>query len=113
MDALSSSWENSPVWVHGDLAVGNILISDGQLTAVIDFGQLAIGDPACDLAITWNLFSGTSRQTFRNTLSLDRNTWIRALGWTLWKTLCWPIKGTKVNRILDDVYADYEKLCGF
>ncbi len=109
-DALSSLWETTPVWVHGDLAVGNILIHKGQLTAVIDFGQLAIGDPACDLAIAWNLFSGKSRDKFRETLPLDRNTWVRALGWTFWKTLCWPIKGTNINRILQDVYFDHQEL---
>lgn len=109
-DALSSLWENKPVWVHGDIAVGNILIQDGQLTAVIDFGQLAIGDPACDLAIAWNLFSGKSRDKFREAIPLDRNTWVRALGWTFWKTLCWPIKGTNIDRILQDVYFDYQAL---
>lgn len=109
-DALSSRWERVPVWVHGDLAAGNILIRNGELAAIIDFGQLAIGDPACDLAITWNFFTGESRELFRNTLSLDRNTWIRALGWTFWKTLCWPVKGANIPQILHDVYSDYQIL---
>jgi aminoglycoside phosphotransferase (APT) family kinase protein len=109
-DALSSKWEKTPVWVHGDIAVGNILVDKGQLTAIIDFGQLAIGDPACDLAITWNFFSGESRDTFKNAIPLDKNTWIRALAWTFWKTLCWPIKGTNINQILRDVYSDYQTL---
>lgn len=59
--ALSYIWELPPVWVHGDVAVGNLLINNGQLSAVIDFGQLGIGDPACDLAIAWTLFTGESR----------------------------------------------------
>ena len=109
-DALSSSWKNAPVWVHGDIAVGNLLVKQGKLCAVIDFGQLAIGDPACDLAIAWNFFTGESRDAFREAIPLDRNTWIRALGWTLWKTLCWPTKGTDVKRILHDVYKDYQSL---
>ncbi len=107
--ALSTQWEKPPVWVHGDLATGNILIKNGKLTGIIDFGQLTTGDPACDLAITWNLFTGESREHFKNTLQLDKNTWIRALAWTLWKTLCWPVKGTEVERILMDVYTDYQK----
>lgn len=82
-DALSSRWNNKPVWVHGDFAIGNILVRNGKLNAIIDFGQLAIGDPACDLAIAWNLFTGESRATFRKAIPLDKPTWIRAMGWTL------------------------------
>ncbi|CDZ79307.1 hypothetical protein BN59_03625 [Legionella massiliensis] len=106
--AISSSWETKPVWVHGDIAIGNLLVQDGKLCAVIDFGQLAIGDPACDLAIAWNLFSDESRQVFQTALSLDRATWVRAMGWTLWKTLCWPVKGTDVQRITQDIFEDYK-----
>jgi aminoglycoside phosphotransferase (APT) family kinase protein len=107
-DALSSHWEKTPVWVHGDLAVGNILVEEGHLKAIIDFGQLAIGDPACDLAITWNFFTGESRERFRDSVSLDKNTWTRALGWTFWKTLCWPIPGTNVQGIMRDIFKDYQ-----
>jgi aminoglycoside phosphotransferase (APT) family kinase protein len=84
------------------------IVKNGKLNAVIDFGQLAIGDPACDLAIAWNLFSGESRNTFQKVISLDKCTWIRAMGWTLWKTICWPIKGTDVKRITQDILDDYE-----
>lgn len=108
MDAHSSQWERTPGWIHGDLAVGNILVRNGQLTAVIDFGQLAIGDPACDLAITWNFFTGASRDVFKEVIAADKNTWVRALAWTFWKTLCRPLPGTNVNKILLDVYADYQ-----
>lgn len=108
IDALSSQWEGKPVWVHGDLSVGNILVRKGKLCAVIDFGQLAIGDPACDLTIAWNLFTGESRKVFQLSIPLDKHTWVRALGWTFWKTLCWPIKGTDVNRIIQDVLEDYQ-----
>lgn len=96
-DALSSQWENKPVWVHGDIAIGNLLVKDGKLKAIIDFGQLAIGDPACDLTIAWNLFSGKSRETFKKALALDKDTWVRAIGWAFWKTLCWPINGTDMQ----------------
>jgi len=107
-DATSSFWQDRPVWVHGDIAVGNLLVKHGGLCAVIDFGQLAIGDPACDLAIAWNFFDQESRGIFRTSISLDRNTWVRALGWTFWKTLCWPVKGTDSGRIIQDVLVEYQ-----
>jgi aminoglycoside phosphotransferase (APT) family kinase protein len=83
--ALSSTWTGRPVWVHGDLSAGNLLVSGGKLCAVIDFGQLCVGDPACDLAIAWTLFNGASRTAFRTALALDAATWARARGWALWK----------------------------
>lgn len=109
-DALSSEWQKAPVWVHGDFAIGNILIENGRLKAIIDFGQLAIGDPACDLVIAWNFFSNESREVFKETVQLDKNTWIRALGWAFWKTLCWPVKGTDVQPLLNIIYQEYQKL---
>jgi aminoglycoside phosphotransferase (APT) family kinase protein len=85
--ALSTAWTGDPVWVHGDIAVGNLLVIDGALAAVIDFGSSAVGDPACDLAIAWTLFSGSSRAAFEAALPLDQGTWDRGRGWTLWKAL--------------------------
>ena len=96
--------------MHGDFAIGNILIENGRLKAIIDFGQLAIGDPACDLVIAWNFFSNESREVFKETVQLDKNTWIRALGWAFWKTLCWPVKGTDVQPLLNIIYQEYQKL---
>ena len=109
-DVLASDWINKPVWVHGDIATGNLLVREGKLCAVIDFGLLSIGDPACDLAIAWNFFTGESRETFKKSIALDQNTWIRALGWTFWKALCWPVKGMDVQRIIHDVYDTYQKM---
>ena len=86
-DALASQWHLPPIWVHGDVAVGNLLVRDGRLCAVIDFGSSAVGDPACDLVIAWTLFSGASRQAFRSALQFDDETWARARGWALWKAL--------------------------
>lgn len=85
--ALATTWEAKPVWVHGDIAPGNLLVQNGKLSAVIDFGQLTIGDPACDLAIAWTFFHDDSRRTFRKMLLLDVGTWVRGRGWTLWKAL--------------------------
>ena len=53
--ALATTWNGLPVWVHGDISAGNLLVQEERLSAVIDFGQLAIGDPTCDLAIAWTL----------------------------------------------------------
>lgn len=85
--ALISQWDKSPVWVHGDLSAGNILIHDNQLTAVIDFGGMAVGDPACDLVIAWTFLKHESRKFFKTNVGLDDNTWTRARGWALWKAL--------------------------
>jgi aminoglycoside phosphotransferase (APT) family kinase protein len=77
------SWHGPPVWTHGDLYDGNLLARDGRLSAVIDFGVLGVGDPACDLIAAWSLFSGESRTVFRETLGVDDATWARGRGWAL------------------------------
>lgn len=86
-NALATSWNKPPVWVHGDVSAGNLLVRDGKLSAVIDFGGLAIGDPACDLAVAWTFFDAESRQVFKQTLNLDEDTWLRGKAWGLWKAL--------------------------
>ena len=85
--ALRSAWEGEPVWVHGDVTGSNLLVSGGALSAVIDFGGLAVGDPACDLVMEWTFFSGESAAAFRDGLGLDGATWARGRGWALWKAL--------------------------
>lgn len=85
--ALASRWPHDPVWIHGDIAVGNLLVSGGALSAVIDFGGCAIGDPACDLVIAWLFMDETARSAFRQGLGLDDATWARARGWAMWKAL--------------------------
>ena len=59
--AVASTWPGPPVWFHGDIAFGNLLVRDGRLAAVIDFGTSGIGDPACDVVLAWTLLSGDSR----------------------------------------------------
>jgi aminoglycoside phosphotransferase (APT) family kinase protein len=85
--ALATRWRDDPVWVHGDIAPGNMLTGDGALSAVIDFGGCAVGDPASDLVIAWTFFDAESRAVFMADLSLDGDTWDRARGWALWKGL--------------------------
>ena len=84
--ALLTAWPDEPVWFHGDLAEGNILIRDGSLGAVIDWGTCGVGDPACDLVIAWT-FMDAERETFRRAVQLDPDTWSRARGWALWRAL--------------------------
>ena len=69
------------------MSIGNLLVTGGKLSAVIDFGQMAVGDPACDLAIAWTIFSGESREAFQAILALDAGTWARGRGWAFWKAL--------------------------
>jgi aminoglycoside phosphotransferase (APT) family kinase protein len=85
--ALESAWQHAPVWVHGDVGAGNLLVENGRLAALIDFGSCGIGDPACDLTIAWTLFDAEARAAFRLALDYDRDTWTRARGWALWKAL--------------------------
>jgi aminoglycoside phosphotransferase (APT) family kinase protein len=85
--ALASRWDREPMWVHGDVAASNLLVADGNLRAVIDFGCAAVGDPACDLVMAWTFFAGDSRDVFRSALPFDAATWARGRGWALWKAL--------------------------
>ena len=85
--ALEAGWQGPDVWVHGDIAASNLLVDEGRLCGVIDFGQMNAGDPACDTTIAWTLLSGASRQAFRDTLQVDESTWARGRGWGLWKAL--------------------------
>lgn len=85
--ARGSSWDGRPIWFHGDIAPGNLLVKDGALSAVIDFGTCGTGDPACDLAIAWTTLTGDSRAAFRDRMAVDDGTWLRGQGWALWKAL--------------------------
>ena len=85
--ALSAPWTGQPVWVHGDVAPSNLLVVDGHLRAVIDFGTSAVGDPACDTVIAWTFLTGPSREAFKARLPVEENTWVRGRGWALWKAL--------------------------
>jgi aminoglycoside phosphotransferase (APT) family kinase protein len=114
--ALGAKWVGPYVWFHGDVAFGNLLVKNGRLSAVIDFGTSGVGDPACDLAIAWTLFAGESRDAFRAALRPDDATWARGRGWTLWKALITLAEHIDTNammaeearRVIDEVLADHE-----
>jgi aminoglycoside phosphotransferase (APT) family kinase protein len=80
-------WDGEEVWVHGDLLPGNLLVVGGRLSAVIDFGGLNIGDPACDLQPAWNVFAGDSRSRYRAELQVDEASWLRGRGWALYQAV--------------------------
>jgi aminoglycoside phosphotransferase (APT) family kinase protein len=80
-------WQRSPVWIHGDLDARNLLVVDGDLSAVIDFGCLGVGDPACDVMVAWKVLSSDTRDHFRAALSIDEATWVRGRGWALSQAL--------------------------
>lgn len=85
--ALASQWDGPARWVHGDIAPGNLLVRDGKLAAIIDFGCCAVGDPACDLAIAWQFFEVGARDRFQGQFETDDACWARGCGWALWKAL--------------------------
>lgn len=115
--ALAATWTGTPVWFHGDVAGGNLLVRDGRLAAVIDFGTSGVGDPACDLVIAWTMFEGDSRDTFRAAVDQDPGTWARARGWALWKSLICLAADIDTDersaavhrRVIEEVLADYER----
>jgi aminoglycoside phosphotransferase (APT) family kinase protein len=113
--AVAAQWTGPPVWFHGDIASGNLLVLDGKLAAVIDFGTAGVGDPSCDLVIAWTMFSGASREAFRRAVAQDTATWARARGWALWKVLLVLADATTndhshvaiSHHVLTDILIDY------
>jgi aminoglycoside phosphotransferase (APT) family kinase protein len=81
-------WPGPPVWIHGDLHPGNLLVSGGRLSAVIDFGDLAVGDPSTDLSVIWMWLPPSARPAFLTSARaeldpIDAYTLMRARGWAL------------------------------
>lgn len=115
-EALAATWAGPPVWAHGDIAAGNLLVTNGRLGAVIDFGCSAVGDPACDLVIAWTFFDGESRAAFKAALPLDEGTWARGRGWAIWKALIVlagrtnldPLGPTASQAVIEAVVADHK-----
>ena len=113
-DGLAARFEGVPTWFHGDVARGNLLLRRGRLAAVIDFGTSGVGDPACDLVITWTSFAGAAREVFRDAMAADDGAWARARAWTLWKALITAAQSVRDGgqpdpdqlRVIADVLAD-------
>ncbi|HML21004.1 MAG TPA: aminoglycoside phosphotransferase family protein [Aggregatilinea sp.] len=113
----SPAWSRPLVWIHGDLQSGNLLVQQGRLSAVIDFGGLGVGDPACDLQVAWNLFSAETRDVFRVTLRVDEATWARGRGWALSVGLIAlpyyqttnPVLAGISRRAIDEVLAEHKR----
>jgi len=109
------AWNGPPVWVHGDLSrPGNLLVAEGRLSAVIDFGGSRLGDPARELMAAWTLFSGESRDVFRCALAVDDATWARGRAWTLTRVMnvayyaeTNPVIAEEAQHAIDEVLADY------
>ncbi|MFK0101733.1 aminoglycoside phosphotransferase family protein [Streptomyces sp. NPDC091040] len=114
--ALAAEWHGDPVWFHGDIASGNLLVQGGELAAVIDFGTSGVGDPACDLVIAWTMFDSESREAFREAAAQDPGTWARARGWALWKALLNLVLDTDADparsavelRVVEAVVGEHE-----
>lgn len=116
--------EGDPVWIHGDLLAGNMLVDDGHLSAVIDFGALGVGDPAPDLQPYWCTLpvdaGGAFRAVIDERCGYDEATWRRGRGWALgpaltgipyyWDTV--PAFAQRGLRSLERVLADLGGLEG-
>jgi aminoglycoside phosphotransferase (APT) family kinase protein len=115
--ALATKYQAAPLWLHGDVAVGNLLVQDGRLCGVIDFGTMGVGDPSSDLVMAWNFFDDVSREIFLSSINVDQDTVDRARGWALWKALIsydWNEPGSEASnwgkRVVDVIIRDYKSL---
>jgi aminoglycoside phosphotransferase (APT) family kinase protein len=111
--AVATVWTEPPMWVHGDVAPGNMVFDgNGRLAALIDFGQTCVGDPACDLAFAWLSCSARERDRLRDRLELPEDAWLRGAAWALWKTLISSPEEmlTKYGRSRDAVLSDVADL---
>lgn len=113
-DLEAPVWDRPPVWIHGDIAPGNLLAVDGRVHAVIDWAP-GLGDPAVELIPAWNLFAGESRDAFRTALGVDDATWTRGRGWALSIALIQlpyyldtnPVMVAGARHVIAEVLADH------
>jgi len=111
------AWHGPPVWIHGDLLPLNLLVERGRLSAVIDFGCLGLGDPACDLMVAWTFLDAQTRAVFRAALPDDDVTWARGRGWALSFGLIAlpyyqstnPVLAGIARRAIDEALADQKR----
>ena len=117
IDLNAPVWDQQPVWIHGDIDPGNLLVVDGRLSAVIDWGGLAVGDPCYELQPAWNLFRGESRDAYREALAFDDATWRRGRGFALSTAIVAlpyylntnPVIVKMARYMIDEVLADHER----
>lgn len=116
LDSAAQSKVATPVWAHGDIAVGNLLTRHGRLSAVIDFGCSAVGDPSCDLVLAWVFLDGESRAAFRSLVTVDEAAWARGRAWALWKASLLASSGQVTHseenpplEVIAAVIADHRK----
>lgn len=121
--AVTALWEEAvrapehtgpPVWAHADLSPGNVLVSEGRLSAVIDFGCAGVGDPAVDLIVAWNLLPAGVRDIFREAVGADDAEWARGRGWALsisliqlpyyWETN--PVLAANSRHVIREILAE-------
>lgn len=110
-------WRGQPVWIHGDLLRSNLLVQDGRLRAIIDFGSAGIGDPAADIVPAWSVFNKVGRERFRQALNVDAATWFRARGYALHQALLIipyypktnPDFVTMARRTIDEILAEIKR----
>jgi aminoglycoside phosphotransferase (APT) family kinase protein len=122
-DSTVAAWEaalRAPVrtgpslWTHGDLMPGNLLVRNGRLAAVIDFGVAGVGDPACDLIVAWTVLPAEARGVFRAGVGADDAMWARGRGWALLIALIQlpyykdttPALAAQARHVIREVLAD-------
>jgi aminoglycoside phosphotransferase (APT) family kinase protein len=111
----AGEWEGEPVWLHGDLDVRNLVVTDGRLSGVVDFGTLGVGDPAADVMVAWKMLTPPAREVFRRELEIDDATWARSRGCVLAQSVNAltyytdennPVLVREARRWLEEVLAD-------
>jgi aminoglycoside phosphotransferase (APT) family kinase protein len=81
------TWDEPGAWLHGDLHPSNLLVRDGRIVAVLDFGLLGVGDPAADLFVGWSLLDAPSRAVFQEAAQADSAMWMRGRGWAVFNAV--------------------------
>ena len=108
-------WDGQAVWLHGDLLATNLLVRNGRLSGVIDFGCLGVGDPACDVMVAWTYLLPDTRRVFRDAIQVDHATWHRGRGWALsfglialpYYQTTNPVLAGIARRAVDEAIADF------
>ncbi|MFD7442238.1 aminoglycoside phosphotransferase family protein [Streptomyces sp. NPDC059909] len=113
-------WQGPAVWVHADLSPGNVLVDDGRLAAVIDFGCVGVGEPAVDLIAAWSLLDAGARDVFRTVVGVDDATWARGRGWALsialielaYYRITNPVMAATARHVIHQVLTDHGPSAG-